>query len=154
MATCINCNKTFKHKNSIYRHQLCCKNKIVKNNENNIDISINEIIVRPSGTSRDSDVPVHENTYSLEEMWDFMFWLSNTKQYMIYTLQEFEDIYKIYENTTKDEKTTKDENTTKDKNTTKDEKVINYNKINLKNIFEFSLMQILLLYFVIISSFA
>jgi hypothetical protein len=88
MATCINCNKTFKHKNSIYKHQLCCtgrsslapegrKNKIVKNNEDNIDISINEI------NQEGIIVPVNKNTYSLEEMWDFMFWLSDTKQYMI-----------------------------------------------------------------------
>ena len=155
---CKYCGKTYKSRTTIYKHEHSCKNKILKNDENNIDISINEI--HPS-----------HNT-SLKEMWGFMFWLSDTKQYMIYTLQEFEDIYKIYKKIDKEDKEDKedredredkedkeDKEDTEDKEDKeekedKDEKVISYNKINLKNIFEFSLMQILLLYFVIISSFA
>jgi hypothetical protein len=130
---CSQCNKTFKHPNSIYNHRrsctslsrlvpegrkkkmdLCVEIKISNDNNKekkrkykmekvNCDICDKSVSKGNLSTHKKThqniaknNIPVKPMVVSLEETFNFLCWLSQSQQYTINTLEEFQDAFDIY----------------------------------------------------------
>jgi len=114
---CPECNKTFKHKNSIYNHRKTCKKidicveikkskeeikeikkkyKITKVNCDICNKSISQGNLSTHKKTHEDDIKISSKNYSLEETYDFLMWLHESRQYFINSLDEFKDAFNIY----------------------------------------------------------
>jgi len=122
--TCIDCNKTFKHKNSIYNHRKTCKKSInicveihktkeeikeIKNKYKSERVECNICSKEVSRGNLSTHKKIHQNIEknkqhkqknithpSLEETYDFLIWMHDSKQYFINSLKEFQDAFNDY----------------------------------------------------------